>query len=311
MSMAGYVVGIGAANLDVHGRSINSIKLRDSNPGRLNMSAGGVTRNILENMSRLGMDVQLISAMGTDVFGERIMESCAAAGIGTTHVLRLSGETSSSYIAMLDDNGDMLLGMSDMRILKKLSAEHIRKNAELIANADAVIIDGCLAEETIDEILNVADGAKVFADPVSTAYARTIAKFTDRLHLVKPNLMELEVLSGIKAETDAEIIAAAGAVLARGTYAVAVSLGKRGCYYADKRGESFFAALKPIDTMTNATGAGDAFMAGLVSSIVRGMNMRCSVNYALAAGIAAIMSEKTINENMSDALIRNIIEKYS
>lgn len=273
MSMAGYVVGIGAANLDVHGRSINSIKLRDSNPGRLNMSAGGVTRNILENMSRLGMDVQLISAMGTDVFGERIMESCAAAGIGTTHVLRLSGETSSSYIAMLDDNGDMLLGMSDMRILKKLSAEHIRKNAELIANADAVIIDGCLAEETIDEILNVADGTKVFADPVSTAYARTIAKFTDRLHLVKPNLMELEVLSGIKAETDAEIIAAAGAVLARGTYAVAVSLGKRGCYYADKSGESFFAALKPIDTMANATGAGDAFMAGLVSSIVRGMNM--------------------------------------
>ena len=174
-----------------------------------------------------------------------------------------------------------------------------------------MIIDGCLAEETIDEILNVADGAKVFADPVSTAYARTIAKFTNRLHLVKPNLMELEVLSGIKAETDAEIIAAAGAVLARGTYAVAVSLGKRGCYYADRGGESFFAALKPIDTMVNATGAGDAFMAGLVSSIVRGMNMRCSVNYALAAGIAAIMSEKTINENMSDALIRNIIEKYS
>ena len=70
------------------------------------------------------------------------------------------------------------------------------------------------------------------------------------------------MLSGNKAETDAEIIAAAGAVLARGTYAVAVSLGKRGCYYADKSGESFFAALKPIDTMANATGAGDAFMAG-------------------------------------------------
>ena len=98
MRMAGYVVGIGAANLDVHGRSINSIKLRDSNPGRLNMSAGGVTRNILENMSRMGMDVQLISAMGTDVFGERIMESCAAAGIGTTHVLRLSGKQAPAIL---------------------------------------------------------------------------------------------------------------------------------------------------------------------------------------------------------------------
>ena len=52
-------------------------------------------------------------------------------------------------------------------------------------------------------------------------------------------------------------------------------------------------------------------MAGLVSGIVRGMDTRDSVNYALAAGIAAIMSEKTINENMSDALIKSIIEKYS
>ena len=68
MRMAGYVVGIGAANLDVHGRSINSIKLRDSNPGRLNMSAGGVTRNILENMSRMGMDVQLVFNLLTHVF---------------------------------------------------------------------------------------------------------------------------------------------------------------------------------------------------------------------------------------------------
>lgn len=311
MRMAGYVVGIGAANLDIHGRSISSIKLRDSNPGRLNMSAGGVTRNILENISRLGVKAQLISAVGTDAFGERIIESCTRAGIGTEHMLRLNGETSSSYIAVLDDNGDMLLGMSDMRILQKLGAEHIRKNAGLIAGADAVIIDGCLAEETIEEILKAADGARVFADPVSTAYARTIAKFTDRLHLVKPNLMELEVLSGMKAETDAEIIAAADAVLARGTYAVAVSLGKRGCYYADRGGESFFAALKPIETMENATGAGDAFMAGLVCGAVRKTDTRRSVEYALAAGIAAVMSEKTINENMSDALVKEIIKKYS
>ena len=311
MRMAGYVVGIGAANLDIHGRSISSIKLRDSNPGRLNMSAGGVTRNILENISRLGVKAQLISAVGTDAFGERIIESCTRAGIGTEHMLRLNGETSSSYIAVLDDNGDMLLGMSDMRILQKLGAEHIRKNAGLIAGADAVIIDGCLAEETIEEILKVADGAMVFADPVSTAYARTIAKFTDRLHLVKPNLMELEVLSGMKAETDAEIIAAADAVLACGTYAVAVSLGKRGCYYADRGGESFFAALKPIETMENATGAGDAFMAGLVCGAVRKTDTRRSVEYALAAGIAAVMSKETINENMSDALVKGIIKKYS
>ena len=39
-----YVVGIGAANVDVHGRSKAPINLRDSNPGHMNVSAGGVTK---------------------------------------------------------------------------------------------------------------------------------------------------------------------------------------------------------------------------------------------------------------------------
>ncbi len=310
-AVAGYVVGIGAANMDVHGRSINSIKLRDSNPGRLNLSAGGVTRNILENLSRLGINTHLISAVGTDAFGHGIIESCKSAKIGTEHLMLLEGENSSSYIAMLDDNGDMLLGMSDMRILKRLTPEHIQNNAALIANADMVVIDGCLSDVTIEAILDVTKNTKVAADPVSTAYAHTIARFSNRLHLIKPNLMELEVLSGMKAETDEEIKASAAKLINNGTFAVAVSLGARGCYYADAMGKSFFRSFKAVETMTNATGAGDAFMAGLISGMVRGECAERSVDHALAAGIAAITSGSTINEGMSEALLTYITENYS
>ena len=49
-----YIVGIGAANVDVHGRSKKAINLHDSNPGHMNTSAGGVTRNVSENFARLG-----------------------------------------------------------------------------------------------------------------------------------------------------------------------------------------------------------------------------------------------------------------
>lgn len=42
-----YVLGIGAANVDVHGMSRAAIVMRDSNPGHLRTSAGGVTRNIM------------------------------------------------------------------------------------------------------------------------------------------------------------------------------------------------------------------------------------------------------------------------
>ena len=41
-----YVLGVGAANVDIHGRSKKSIVMHDSNPGHMNTSAGGVTRNV-------------------------------------------------------------------------------------------------------------------------------------------------------------------------------------------------------------------------------------------------------------------------
>ena len=58
-----YVIGIGAANIDVHGKSREPIVMRDSNPGHLRTSAGGVTRNVLENLSRLGVRTRLISCL--------------------------------------------------------------------------------------------------------------------------------------------------------------------------------------------------------------------------------------------------------
>ena len=40
------VFGAGGANVDVHGHSYAPIRLRDSNPGALHISLGGVCRNI-------------------------------------------------------------------------------------------------------------------------------------------------------------------------------------------------------------------------------------------------------------------------
>ena len=41
-----YIVGVGAANADLNGASLAPIHLRDSNPGHISLSAGGVTRNV-------------------------------------------------------------------------------------------------------------------------------------------------------------------------------------------------------------------------------------------------------------------------
>jgi len=305
------VVGIGAANVDVHGRSQKPIVMRDSNPGFLCTSVGGVTRNILENLSRQGVPATLLSAVGDDVYGEKILRESAAAGIDVSHVLLKKGAASSCYIAVLDETGDMLLGMSDMRIIQQLGSAYPEENRALFQSADAVVCDACLPAEFLDELTSdAAHGARVLIDPVSTAYARQMEPVAGQFYGIKPNEMELAVLSGKPTGTEAEIERACEALLDRGVFCVAVSRGKRGCYYADADGVRMFRALRPAETMANATGAGDAFMAGFVHGLVDGLPPEERLDYALASGVTAIQSMSTINPDMSDALVKKNIERY-
>jgi pseudouridine kinase len=306
-----YVAGVGAANVDVHGRSRKSIVMRDSNPGFLRTSVGGVTRNILENLSRQGVSTSLLTAVGDDVYGEKILRDSSAAGIDVSHVYKKEGGTSSCYIAMLDERGDMLLGMSDMRIIQNLHTAYLDENRALLQNAAAVVCDACLPCEFLDYLVSgPASGANVFIDPVSTAYARQMKPIAGKFHGIKPNELELAILSGMPVESETEIERACEALLNLGVGRIAVSRGKRGCYYADAEGKRMFRALRPVEQMVNATGAGDAFMAGFIHGLIDDMPMEEGLDYALSSGITAIESMSTIHPEMSDTLVRINMDQY-
>lgn len=298
-----YIVGVGAANIDLHGKSKSAIIMRDSNPGYMHTSSGGVTRNIIENLARLGESTFMLSAIGEDAYGEAILRDSIAAGIDMSKILVTNEDSTSTYLAILDDCGDMLLGMSDMHILDKVNSSYLDKNKELIENAKAIVCDPCLPFSTLEILPQYTGNKAVFLDPVSTAYAKVIKPLIANLYCIKPNLMELEVLSGIVPNSDKNIQKAADVLLNAGVNQVVVSLGDKGAYWADDSGVQCFKSLKPVTQMVNATGAGDAFMAGLVHSYVNDFAVSESLDCALAAGIIALMSDKTINLAMSVAEI--------
>ena len=95
-----YAVGVGGANIDLCGRSYAPIEPRDSNPGEIEISAGGVTRNICDNLARLGADVKLVSAVGDDLFAQIICEQSAQAGNDVSHIYHTPGRSSSMYLAI-------------------------------------------------------------------------------------------------------------------------------------------------------------------------------------------------------------------
>ena len=309
MDIKSYVTAVGAANVDVHGRSKNTIVMRDSNPGHLRTSAGGVTRNVAENLARQGVGVKLLTAVGDDVYGEKILRDSQGAGIDVSGVARIAGASSSCYIAVLDERGDMLIGMSDMSILSHVTPAYLDGKRDVLLGAAAIVCDPCLPIPIVEYLASL--GVPVFLDPVSTAYSRAVEPIVGSLFCVKPNRLELSVLGGNGDRTRRRRGARGGMRCSRGVSRVAVSLRRARLLLGGQRRAADVPRAASDTVMENATGAGDAFMSGLVHGYVGGMGAEETVDYALACGIIAICSEDTISRDMSDAAVRRAMREYA
>ncbi len=304
----GYVAGIGGANMDIHGRSDAPIVMRDSNPGALHMSLGGVCRNICENLALLGEDVRLVTVVGDDANGRSIIDGCIAAGIDMSAARVVHGERSSTYVSIMDDAGDMLVAMSDMHIIKRLDGRLIDDAADMLRGAELVVCDGNLSREAAARLIEVCD-RPLYLDPVSTAWARALRPLIGGFDTVKPNRMELSALTDLPTDSEAHIAKACEALHREGVRRVFVSMGAHGMLYSGPEGV-MRGVNRPFGGMVNATGAGDAAMAGIICATMRGKSAVETLHTAMAAGMVAISSEDTINRDMSIAAIDDMIKEY-
>ena len=72
---------IGGANIDITATSRSQFVARDSNPGTVRLSFGGVGRNIAHNLTLLGDSVYFVTRFGGDAFGQMLQVSCREIGM--------------------------------------------------------------------------------------------------------------------------------------------------------------------------------------------------------------------------------------
>lgn len=303
-----YVAGIGGANIDIHGRADGPVQLRDSNPGTLHLTMGGVMRNILENLARLGVSVTPACAVGDDLYGQLLRQGCKSLGMDTSFMLTRPGCHSSSYVSIMDDQGDMLVAMSDMHILKELDGSFVEECLAMLNDAKLVVCDGNLSADAVDYLTQHCK-RPLYLDPVSTAWARELRPYVGRFHTIKPNRMEMEVLSDMTIRNGADLDAACNKLLGQGVQRLFVSLGRGGIFYKDADG-SLYASAPEFNHLVNATGAGDATMAGIIYGTLHHYSKQKTLDTALAAGLVTIASPNTISEEMCPAQLKETIKEY-
>lgn len=301
-----YVVVVGGVNVDICGKSNAPLVAADSNPGKIHTTLGGVGRNIAHNLTLMGADVRMLTAYGDDANGERVAASCSELGIDLSRALRVTGGTTSTYLYITNEQGEMALALSDMDICNRITPAYLSANLSLLNNAQLVIADANIPRESL-EYLAANCTAPLFVDPVSTAKAEKLRSILHKIHTLKPNRLEAELLSGVKIESQADLERAADTLTRMGVHRMFISLGAEGVYAVCGTEKCLLPNIP--GTMVNTTGCGDSFMAAIGWAYLEGMNLETTARAGLAAGSVTMESGETIHPNMSADALKARMEK--
>ncbi len=301
-----YAVVVGGANMDIGGRSFGPLSARDSTPGRVRISPGGVGRNIAHNLALLGVKTYLLTALGDDPAAQALSDACAKAGIDMSCALRVPGGTTSTYLFIAGADGDMALAVNDMELCLRITPDYLAKYRELLCGATLVALDANIPADTVAFLADCCP-APLFADPVSVPKSEKLRPILGKLHTLKPNRLEAEALSGIQIAGENGLRRCGDALLETGLKQVFISLGSGGAYAATKK-EQFLLpcnAGKPV----NATGCGDAFMAAIAWSFFNHESLVNAARFGLAAASFAMECEETINPALCAQSLRARTER--
>ena len=291
---------IGGANVDLSASLYDAFIAADSNPGHVEVGYGGVARNIAHNLALLGAHTQLLTILGGDLFGGLIYDYCKQQGIDVHLSERVASLRSGIYLCINNHGGEMIAAVADTEAIRAITPEWLEKRSGEFNSADYLVADANLSEDTIRWLMEHST-APLFIDGVSSTKAHRVVNALSKcklpyLHSLKLNLKE--ALTVTRTATYAE---AAQALLNMGVAHVYITLSGEGVYCRNAAEEWLFPAMP--GEIVNTTGAGDAFLAGVVYAHAKGIAFPQTAQYGLMAARATLMSPKAVNPNIANILL--------
>ncbi len=285
---------IGGINMDICGIPGTQLRQNDSNPGRITLNPGGLSRNVAENLVHLGAEVELVTVFGSDAFAKELEQNCIECGIGIKYAVHTEGR-SCLHVAVRADDGNAVAVVTDMDIMEEIDVPYLESIIDEINAADACIMEASLSIESIEYLAqNVT--VPIFADPVSTTKSVKLRGVLDKLYCIKPSRAEASALTGIDLHEDRSTWVAAEVLIEQGVKRVFITLGNEGILYADK----IDAGLAPAVRVhaENRIGAGDSVTAAICYASVMGMSLEECAAFANKAGCMTIQTEEIVNKEI-------------
>jgi pseudouridine kinase len=204
------------------------------------------------------------------------------------------------YVCINNHGGEMIAGVADTDCMRMISPEWLAQRIGEINLSEYIIEDSNIGEDAIRYLMEQST-APLFMDGVSSTKAHRIVNALRKsklpfLHTLKLNLKEALAVTGCNTYAEA-----AQALLNMGVAHVYITLSGKGVYCRNAAEEWLFPALP--GEIINTTGAGDAFLAGVVYAHAKGITFPQTAQYGLMAARATLLSTKAVNPEIANILL--------
>jgi sugar/nucleoside kinase (ribokinase family) len=246
---------------------------------------GGVTANFCVGLSRLGRKTAFMGAVGDDPDGEEIRRGLKREGVDTDTLMTLSGRSSPVNYIVTEEGGSRLILQSPNMIETQLRPDDMTEDSIprcRVFHTSAIIPDTAVKAATISK----ERGATVSFDLERHVAEMGNERIGPLLRITDILFTGVESLEVLGFGTDAASIRK---LLGQGPKVVLLKKGKNGVTVFTSEQQVTVGSYK-VDVV-DATGAGDAFAAGFISSFLDGGSWVESASYGNAA--AAIKCTKT------------------
>ena len=254
--------------------------------GQFVTAGGGKGANQAVAARRLGAEVAFVARVGSDTLGAAALSAFAAEGIDVAYVARDPEAPSGVALILVDRDGENVIAVAP-GANGRLAVDDVDRATSAITSANVVVAQLEIPLATVGAALRLARAAGVttLLNPAPAPAAGIPAALLASVDIVNPNRTELGLLTHTHPTDLTSAAGAARQLLARGVRGVVVTLGAQGALVVDGLGVEHVEPYRV--TAVDATGAGDAFTAGLAVALASGDDLRAAARFANAVAALA------------------------
>lgn len=271
---------------------------------------GGAPLNVALRALSLGHSAAMISSIGNDGIGVELAEEILSHGGTLAHIQVSDGFATSEVLVELDEHG-----AASYEIRMPCAWDHItllQQDVEAVKHADALIYGSLVARNEVSRntLFALLEQAtyKVFDVNLRPPHytPERIVSLMKAADFVKFNDEELYEICAHLGQVDKELETCIRFMAEQtGTDQICVTLGKDGAVLFYKKVFYYNPGYKV--KVADTVGAGDSFLASVISQLLNGMNPQDAIDFACAVG-SIVASKNGANPEVSHEEVLRMIE---